>query len=481
MVERSLREVYAKDTGQPYAKYSDRSYTQVFHLPPHQTVQLWTQAYLITALRAFESRMKAGSKSAVGTHATSSHARAAKRADESGRKPAIPVLSIAASSSRVFVAPQQSSTRAVSASMQPRRTSSDKYGRGVMERGRGGSLEPTALPLSARGLAEKIKEVYVAWPLGGSAAASRKSPADGVAGGVTADRAVSSVTLDRVVSSGMVDRVASGSVAYAAVGGGVAEFVSRSPAMASDAARQPPASLRHVRPARIVMDETARRRMVDGEAFSRVPVALAKILDWFERKRDAELSFAKVESSPVGPTGGALLKTGWGRELTSVNQDTSAPLSNRASAAGTTLTVGTILTTGNAAYRPVTEGRSDSATGSGNAISSGNAIGGASAIGGGSAIGGFTFLRREEQMRPPQQSLAFAQPVRPAIVEERVVSHMREKEVEEVVRKEVATVMKSRSPVDGLSRADYSRIADHVYSSLARRLLIEKERSRLQR
>jgi hypothetical protein len=114
-----------------------------------------------------------------------------------------------------------------------------------------------------------------------------------------------------------------------------------------------------------------------------------------------------------------------------------------------------MLSTGTAADKPVTVGRRDS------------------------GISEFSFLRREEQMRPPPQSYAFAQPSRPAMVEERVVSHVREKEVEEVVRKEVATVMKSRSPVDALSRADYSRIADHVYTSLARRLLMEKERSGL--
>jgi hypothetical protein len=94
----------------------------------------------------------------------------------------------------------------------------------------------------------------------------------------------------------------------------------------------------------------------------------------------------------------------------------------------------------------------------------------------GSTVNEFTFLRREEQMRHPPQSYTYAQPARPTIEEEGVIKRVREKEVVEIVRKEVETIIKSRSPIDSLSRADYSRIADHVSSTLARRLLMEKER-----
>ena len=84
-------------------------------------------------------------------------------------------------------------------------------------------------------------------------------------------------------------------------------------------------------------------------------------------------------------------------------------------------------------------------------------------------------------MRPPAQTYAFAQPSRPAPLEEEVVKHVWDKEVAEIVKKEVATATKSMTksiqPLRGLTRADYSRIADHVYSSLTRRLMIEKERA----
>jgi hypothetical protein len=85
-----------------------------------------------------------------------------------------------------------------------------------------------------------------------------------------------------------------------------------------------------------------------------------------------------------------------------------------------------------------------------------------------------TFLRREEQMRHPPQSYAYAQPVRPVMEEEQVIK--REREIVEIVRKEVETSINSRSSMMELSRADYSRITDHVWFSLSRRLMREKER-----
>jgi hypothetical protein len=85
-----------------------------------------------------------------------------------------------------------------------------------------------------------------------------------------------------------------------------------------------------------------------------------------------------------------------------------------------------------------------------------------------------TLLRREEQMRHPPQSYAYAQPVRPVMEEEQVIK--REREIVEIVRKEVETSINSRSSMMELSRADYSRITDHVWFSLSRRLMREKER-----
>ena len=46
----------------------------------------------------------------------------------------------------------------------------------------------------------------------------------------------------------------------------------------------------------------------------------------------------------------------------------------------------------------------------------------------------------------------------------------------ELVRKEVQTFVSSGSVVKDFSRADYVRIADGVYATLARRLMVEKER-----
>jgi len=91
-------------------------------------------------------------------------------------------------------------------------------------------------------------------------------------------------------------------------------------------------------------------------------------------------------------------------------------------------------------------------------------------------VSGFTFLQPQEQMRPPLQSYAYAQPMRSITQDERVITRVREKEIVEVVRKEVGAVMKSRSPMEELPRGDLSRLADQVYSALARRLMIEKER-----
>lgn len=86
----------------------------------------------------------------------------------------------------------------------------------------------------------------------------------------------------------------------------------------------------------------------------------------------------------------------------------------------------------------------------------------------------FTSLRREEQLRCPPQSYAYAQPMRPVMEEEQVIK--REREIVEIVRKEVETSINSRSSMTELTRADYSRITDHVWFSLSRRLMREKER-----
>ncbi len=88
----------------------------------------------------------------------------------------------------------------------------------------------------------------------------------------------------------------------------------------------------------------------------------------------------------------------------------------------------------------------------------------------------FTFLREAVEARPPQQRYAYAQPMQASAGQETVDKKTQQKEVVEIVSKEVETVMRQKSLVESLSRADLSRLTDHLYSSLARRLMIEKER-----
>ena len=51
-----------------------------------------------------------------------------------------------------------------------------------------------------------------------------------------------------------------------------------------------------------------------------------------------------------------------------------------------------------------------------------------------------------------------------------------EKRVVRLVRSEVKTTLSQSTPLERLSRADVGRLADEVYTTLARRLLVERER-----
>lgn len=88
----------------------------------------------------------------------------------------------------------------------------------------------------------------------------------------------------------------------------------------------------------------------------------------------------------------------------------------------------------------------------------------------------FTFLRKTVPARPPQQSYAYARPLQPVKAEESVIKTQQRREVVEIVRKEVDMAMNAGSIIDNLTRADLSHLADQVYSSLTRKLLMEKER-----
>jgi hypothetical protein len=102
----------------------------------------------------------------------------------------------------------------------------------------------------------------------------------------------------------------------------------------------------------------------------------------------------------------------------------------------------------------------------------------ASAVDGGitNEIHQFAIIRKERQMEPLSLDYAFAQPVRHKAREERVISKVEEKEVVKLVQKEIQSYMSSEPLTMNFSRSDYARITDNVYASLARRLMVEKER-----
>jgi hypothetical protein len=85
-------------------------------------------------------------------------------------------------------------------------------------------------------------------------------------------------------------------------------------------------------------------------------------------------------------------------------------------------------------------------------------------------------MRREERLLSEPLDYVYARPLRSHAAEEQMIRRIEEKEVVEVVKKEVQTLMSPGSVMQSFSRTDYARIADHVYSTLVRRLLAEKER-----
>lgn len=84
--------------------------------------------------------------------------------------------------------------------------------------------------------------------------------------------------------------------------------------------------------------------------------------------------------------------------------------------------------------------------------------------------------RREEVLRLPPLGYVFTQPARQPLQEQQVVSRTSREEVVEVVRREVRALTASGPASAPASRADFAGLADEVYSTLVRRLLVEKER-----
>ncbi|HEX7317668.1 MAG TPA: hypothetical protein VF297_27445 [Pyrinomonadaceae bacterium] len=85
--------------------------------------------------------------------------------------------------------------------------------------------------------------------------------------------------------------------------------------------------------------------------------------------------------------------------------------------------------------------------------------------------------RREQVLQLPQPGYVFTQPPPRTRLEERqVITKASREEIVEVVRKEVRSLAASTPAVNAPSRADLAGLADEIYSTLARRLLVEKER-----
>lgn len=84
--------------------------------------------------------------------------------------------------------------------------------------------------------------------------------------------------------------------------------------------------------------------------------------------------------------------------------------------------------------------------------------------------------RREEVLQLPKPGYVFTQPARTQLEERQVITKASREEIVEVVRKEVRTLAASTPATVAASRADLAGIADEVYSTLVRRLLVEKER-----
>jgi hypothetical protein len=84
--------------------------------------------------------------------------------------------------------------------------------------------------------------------------------------------------------------------------------------------------------------------------------------------------------------------------------------------------------------------------------------------------------RREEVLRLPQPGYVFTQPARTQLEERQVITKASREEIVEVVRREVRSLAALPPAPAAASRADLAGLADEVYSTLVRRLLVEKER-----
>ena len=86
-----------------------------------------------------------------------------------------------------------------------------------------------------------------------------------------------------------------------------------------------------------------------------------------------------------------------------------------------------------------------------------------------------SLVRRDSAPGLPT-GLVFAQPARHEVSEEQVVKRLETREILEMVRKEVKQSLTNVMSLRSFSRQDYEEIGDRVYSSMVRRLTIERER-----
>jgi hypothetical protein len=84
--------------------------------------------------------------------------------------------------------------------------------------------------------------------------------------------------------------------------------------------------------------------------------------------------------------------------------------------------------------------------------------------------------RREEVLQLPRPGYVFTQPARAQLEERQVITKASREEIVEVVRKEVRSLAAAAPAGPAPARADLAGLADEVYSTLVRRLLVEKER-----
>jgi hypothetical protein len=85
-------------------------------------------------------------------------------------------------------------------------------------------------------------------------------------------------------------------------------------------------------------------------------------------------------------------------------------------------------------------------------------------------------VRKEGAAPAPSIDFVFAQRARQKVTEEHVLKRLEQREIIELVRKEVKQSMARLSPLSDFTREDYVDISDHVYSTLMKRLTVERER-----